>query len=208
VLAELTGPEIYVAGIDIVKKFILLVNSHDAKGSVIVGFTPIRFCCTNMLAALMHDKKSQMFKIRHHQGIEQAVEEMRAAMKQADVGFQVVAEQFNTLAKYRFPDEGILDNYIKEVFEMKYPKGKDELSPQMQKKLETIRDMAYYGDGNSRVNVKGTWWAAYNGVTQYLNYEAGRKTDTRLQSLWLGKGAKISSRALTIALAWCEAHAA
>jgi len=204
VLAELTGPSMYIGGLDVVKKFLLLVNSHDAKGAVIGGFTPIRFCCTNMLAALMHDKQSQMFKIRHHQGVEQAVEEMRAAMKQADASFKIVGEQFETLASFTVPCQEILDNYIKEVFKMKYPKGKEELSAQSQKKLAQIRNLCIYGDGNNRPGIKDTWWAAYNGITQYLNFEAGRKTETRLKSLWLGEGAKISGRALTIALAWCD----
>ncbi len=57
------------------------------------------------------------------------------------------------------------------------------------------------GRGNDLPGVKGTWWAAFNGVTEYLTHERGKSADTRLDSLWFGQGAQLGRRALDTALA-------
>ena len=47
--------------------------------------------------------------------------------------------------------------------------------------------------------VKGTAWAAYNAVTEYLTWDRGRSADARLNNLWLGGRANVSARAVTAA---------
>ena len=49
--------------------------------------------------------------------------------------------------------------------------------------------------------VNGTYWAAYNGVTEYLNYEKGRTNENRMDSLWFGQNGYLSQKALDTALA-------
>jgi hypothetical protein len=46
----------------------------------------------------------------------------------------------------------------------------------------------------------GTWWAAYNGMTQYLSYNRGNNANNRVRELWYGKGAEMNSLALDKAL--------
>jgi hypothetical protein len=47
---------------------------------------------------------------------------------------------------------------------------------------------------------KGTWWTAYNAVTEHLSYSRGKTADGRLDSLWFGEGFKINEDALDVAL--------
>ena len=42
--------------------------------------------------------------------------------------------------------------------------------------------------------VRGTWWAAYNGYNEWLNYERGRTTNNRLESLWFGQAGTDNNR--------------
>jgi hypothetical protein len=46
----------------------------------------------------------------------------------------------------------------------------------------------------------GTWWRAYNAVTEHLTYDRGRAEDSRLNSLWFGELVRINGRALQTAL--------
>ena len=149
-----------------------------------------------------------MVKIRHSKNVVDNVERMREVMTQADAYFQKATLQFNILADTLGPSPIVLASYIKEVFGMKPPKDQEELSTKTQNKLDQIIDLVLHGDGNDRPNVRGTWWAAYNGVTQYLNYEASRQTETRLKSLWFGQGAKLNSYALSLALDYCTGEVA
>jgi hypothetical protein len=45
--------------------------------------------------------------------------------------------------------------------------------------------------------VKGTLWAAYNGVAEYVDYGkfAGAAADRRLTAMWFGEGYSIKARA-------------
>lgn len=52
------------------------------------------------------------------------------------------------------------------------------------------------GRGLDMPGVKGTAWAAYNAVTEYLTWERGRSNDNRMQALWFGD---IGKRALSAA---------
>jgi phage/plasmid-like protein (TIGR03299 family) len=42
------------------------------------------------------------------------------------------------------------------------------------------------GRGNDMAGVKGTAWAAYNAVTEYITHERGRSDDNRVNAAWFG----------------------
>jgi hypothetical protein len=46
-----------------------------------------------------------------------------------------------------------------------------------------------------------TVWDAYNGFTQYLDYQRGRSSTSRLESAWFGNSAKLRRKAHQEALA-------
>lgn len=57
------------------------------------------------------------------------------------------------------------------------------------------------GRGNNLPSIRGTYWASYNAVSEYLGYERGRSQQSRLDSLWFGDSANLNRHALEIALA-------
>lgn len=57
------------------------------------------------------------------------------------------------------------------------------------------------GRGNNVPRVKGTLWAAYNGVTEYIDHYKGRADRSRhLDSIWFGDGYLTKARAFRIAI--------
>lgn len=50
---------------------------------------------------------------------------------------------------------------------------------------EFIR-LFHQGKGNDMAGVKGTAWAAYNAVTDYISHERGNSDDNRLNGQWFG----------------------
>jgi len=65
---------------------------------------------------------------------------------------------------------------------------------------EPIEELFTNGIGASYAPVRGSWWAAYNAVTEFLTHHRGRESDTRLKSLWFGDSAKVVGRALDVAI--------
>ncbi len=51
------------------------------------------------------------------------------------------------------------------------------------------------GRGADHDGVKGTAWGLLNAVTEHIDHEQGRTTDTRLQSAWFGRGAQFKQAA-------------
>lgn len=77
--------------------------------------------------------------------------------------------------------------------------------------LEQVRPLFEGGAGNDVAGVRGTWWAAYNAITEWLTHERGNsqgsereRAERRFDALHLGVGRKIGQRALMIALEAAE----
>jgi len=65
--------------------------------------------------------------------------------------------------------------------------------------LDSIIGNFEQGRGQQLPASRGTYWTAYNAVTEYLSHERGRTQDSRLNALWFGDGATMNQRALTVA---------
>jgi hypothetical protein len=97
-------------------------------------------------------------------------------------------------------DDSRLSAYLSEVFPDPM-KG----NPEAMAKVVQHRTIAAHfyrkGRGNEAPGVQGTLWAAYNGVTEYIdhrkpNVRANDFSQSRLQYVWFGAGATIKQRAL------------
>ena len=57
------------------------------------------------------------------------------------------------------------------------------------------------GRGNRMPGVEGTLWAAFNGVTEWLDHRKTRQNENqRLSSSWFGETARVKSRAYAVAM--------
>jgi Domain of unknown function (DUF932) len=57
------------------------------------------------------------------------------------------------------------------------------------------------GKGNRMAGVEGTLWAAFNGVTEWIDHRKSRQnSNQRLNSAWFGQSARIKARAFTVAM--------
>lgn len=183
-------------GTDEVRKFVLLSNSHDGTTSVRVGFTPIRVVCANTLSLADGGAGGRLIRVRHTRQLQGNLDALREVMDLADREFAATAEQFRFLAG-RDISRADLDKYVRRVFGItaETPNG------QQRQILGTVERLFETGRGSDLATAKGTWWGAYNAVTEFLTYERGRGQDTRLNSLWFGDSARRNTDALADAVA-------
>ena len=196
VLAKLNKDPIEVAAGDTVEKYILLSHSHDGTLSVRVGFTPVRVVCVNTLAMAHSNAASKLIRIRHSRSVVQNLENIRSVMNLANQEFEATAEQYRLLASRQI-NQNDLVKYVKKVLDI--PEG-EELSSRNKNIIESVLEKCEYGMGNNNPAVSGTWWTAYNGITEYLSYERGHNGNTRLNSLWFGSNATTNKNALDLAV--------
>lgn len=192
-LAKLDGPNLEIADGDEIARFVLLSNAHDGSRAVRVGFTPIRVVCQNTLSMAHGAEGSKLIKLLHTKNVLQNLTDIRETMNLANQQFEATAEQYRALARKGI-NQADLRKYVKTVLGVE--KDEDaELTGQCLTKIREIEACAKEGRGTRGK----TLWDAYNGFTEYLNYGASRKQDTRLESLWFGQNLSLSAKALQVA---------
>ncbi len=196
VLAKLNRDPLVIAKDDEVEKFILLSHGHDGSLAVRAGFTPIRVVCQNTLSMAHGSDASKLIRVRHTKDVLGNLENIRAVMNLANAEFEATAEQYRLLARKSINGSD-LRKYVRRVLKI------DEENPSTRSLniAEEIVRLAESGRGNDLPSIRGTYWTAYNGLSEYLTYNRGRSADNRLNSLWFGEGLNANRHALEVALA-------
>ncbi len=203
ILARLNrAPSKIVEG-DEVNKYILLANAHDGSIATRVGFVPIRVVCANTLSLATHANASKLIRVRHEKNIGRSLDQLRDVMNTANAEFEATAEQYRCLASVAIVEQD-LKAYVKMVFASRpSPAPVADMLAEADRKspvYDSVKKLFETGRGNDLRSVRGTLWAAYNAVTEYVSYERGEDRARRVDGMWFGTGARITQRALDTAL--------
>ena len=195
-LAKINRDPMKIVGDDVVEKYILLSNSHDGSMAVRVGFTPIRVVCENTLTMSINNSKSSLIRLSHTKNVVDNLEEIREVMNVANASFESTAEQYRGLAQKNI-NSSDLEKYVRIVFGCE-----DTTGERKSRVLEPITNLFENGRGNNLAGVRGTYWAAYNAITEYVQYDRGTGAieDKRLNETWFGSGMVLNKKALSTAL--------
>jgi phage/plasmid-like protein (TIGR03299 family) len=196
VLAKLNRDRLVIAEGDTVEKFILLSHGHDGSLAVRCGFTPVRVVCANTLAMAHGSDASKLIRVKHTKEILMNLANIREVMDLANAEFEATAEQYRRLARKSI-NQADLRKYVRRV--LKVENG-EQPGTRLQNIAEEIARLAEVGRGNNLPSIRGTYWSAYNGVSEWLTYSRGRSDDNRLNSLWFGDSALTNRHALDVAL--------
>jgi hypothetical protein len=145
---------------------------------------------------------SKLIRIRHTRSSKNNLEQVRDIMDNINVQFEATAEQFRFLASKNFKQADI-NKYVKVMLGIE-----GTIDADIKTRTRNIMDeilALVEGPKQSATNVRGTWWAAYNGYNEYLNYNKGRTEDNRLDSLWFGQNGNDNIKALEKALEFANA---
>ncbi len=199
-LARVLGATADIVPGDQINGYFLISNSHDGSLRVRVGFTGVRVVCCNTLAQA--HESSALLRVSHTKNAEVALEAIQDIVDFQKRNFSATVEKMRDLARMGVSTES-LRQYVERVFmpEVKKRTVADEDAQLALNKIHAkIIPLFEKGRGNDMPGVKGTMWAAYNAVSEYMTWEKGRSANTRLDSLWFGEGGKINQRAFTTAL--------
>lgn len=205
VLAKLNRDPMRIVGDDVVNKYLMLSNNHSDKRSARISLSPVRVVCANTMAATFSNKATKFLGVKHTSKIKDNLNAVRDIVNTANAEFEATAEQYRALTKLQV-DQDLLKKYIKLVFKNEdedetTETGKRQVKEDDQRLIENkIIPLFEGGKGAQLPGVKGTLWAAYNSINEFLNWHAGRTTDARLDSLWFGQNASVNKRALDVAL--------
>jgi phage/plasmid-like protein (TIGR03299 family) len=184
---------------DEVRKYAMLSNGHDGKLAVHFGFTGVRIVCTNTEAMARNSKASKLIRVKHHRFVAENVNKLREIMDLANEEFAATLEQYRFLVRRKINKLDML-KYVKLLLEVDPTKAEDDISTRQLNIITKIAELYEAGKGTDIPGVRGTWWGAYNAISEYLTWLYGRNMDTRLDSLWFGENKNLNMEALTLAV--------
>ena len=172
---------IRVVGDDLTDKYMLLTNSHDGKSSIQVRFTPVRVVYQNTLTLALNQGSNDNgdLKLTHHTDIHRRLQESERMLGIVRHRYDTLGEMFREMARVSMNKER-LDQYLSQVFP-----GSAATEEEADKAPVFQRDSAWteyffdQGADNRMAGVEGTFWAAYNGVTEWLNHHKTPRSGSR-----------------------------
>ncbi len=180
-----------------VKEYLTLVNSHDGSSALQMFYTPVRVVCMNTLQ-MASSGAADKFYARHTESIDDKVREAQWILGFADKWFGKFADEARYLAAKMLPAPE-MPKLLIAAFSQKDSKRMEDVWPPIRAQMDRVRELVYVGRGNDNPKIQGTAWQAFQGISQYVDYEKPVKgqgnRDRRLTSAWFGSGAKVKSKA-------------
>lgn len=196
-LAKLPGHIRIKGGDDVVEKFLLLSNSHNASSALKVFFTPIRVVCQNTLSMAESTGRGQGVSILHKGNLTAKIQEAQRVLGLAERFYADAAERINFLANH-YPASEQLRHYFKTL----YPDPDSASNTRAKNIREKLTSLFDTGIGMDIPEIRHSSWAALNAVTEWVDHNRNSTTrlSRRVESAWFGSGAKLKARAWELAL--------
>jgi hypothetical protein len=119
--------------------------------------------------------------------------------------FDEIAASFKRMATVSVNHER-LAHYVDRVFPMPADERDERAQARVSRSRAEAARLFEAGRGNDAAKVRGTLWAAYNGVAEFVDYAmTHRDADRRLKAIWFGSGYLSKVRANRLALTCAEA---
>ncbi len=201
VLAKWAG-SIHVIGDDIADKYLLLSNSHDGKSSVQIKFTPIRVVCQNTLTMAL--SKGPSLRVPHTADLQYRLQQSQMMLGTINKRFGEIEKTFKAMTKVEI-DNARLTSYLNNVFPEPLDKENERALARVNERKALAEHFFAEGVGNTAQGVKGTLWAAYNGVTELIDHRLPMNPrgkdfkSARLNNVWFGEGYLTKVRAFNVA---------
>jgi len=202
VMARMRGDMEIVPG-DHCRRYLLLSNTHDGKGSVMVKFTAVRVVCQNTLNLALKTGEPG-YRVRHSKLVKDRLDELAKLIATASDVYSRAAAVFKLMAAGKLTDVE-LNEYLDTVF----PKtARQRERKEMPERWTVIRDLFNSRRNDQPPAVEGTLWSAYNAITYFEDHKQDDQEtqSTRLERVWFGGGAEIKTWALVKAYELVEVN--
>jgi len=204
-LVAATKNQIHIGGEDTVEPFVVLDLPHTGKDSAQYFLSSVRPVCQNTLNASISGA-SNIGKIRHRGNVEAKLELAGRLLGQAGKYFDELGGAFRWLAGVEVKSEKVLTEYLIETFtgrKLDWLRMMDdeEIGVRTQNKINTSKRLFDgRGRGSNFKTARGTWWGAYNAVTELIDHRVAANRKKELEYAGYGAGREVKERALTCAL--------
>ena len=182
-----------VRAVDLMENYLLLVNGHDGSLSFQMLWTPIRVVCNNTLVRALGKTNGQLFVTRHSPNIQARVDQAQETLGLSAFKFDTFMGMAERIAGQSFL-KAEMDEFLANVLEIR-PDVPLEKQPHKVKAMARIEELVEVGAGLQQAGIRGTKWALYNALTEWVDHERFDNRDRALNSAWFGSGADMKAKA-------------
>jgi hypothetical protein len=171
-----------------------------------VILTPVRVVCQNTLTLALANGE-EIARAYHTRDMDTQLAAARRAVRAMMEGFAAMQDAFRAMAAVRMTDAAVLD-YVTRVFPMPLrlsgaasnaAAGDSRVPDRILRDRAGCVELFHNGVGNKADGVKGTLWAAYNGITEYVDHRGVRGGQQRMYTACFGQGYRTKTRAYVVA---------
>lgn len=183
-----------IAGVDDHDLYLAATTSHDGTAALRADATPVRMVCANTVRAGLQASRSH-YQFRHTSNVNSQIAQAREAM---GLMWEWFAE-FEQAAE-RMLNEPLSTGAFEEVVGTLWPlpEGASEATTNRHKqRTSMLRYLITQAD--TQQAIRGTRWAAYNAITEYIDHFAPARNDlSRARKAVAGAGADLKTRAFDL----------
>ena len=194
IMANLKGT-VDVKG-DEIKRYLILMNSHDGSLALQMFFSPIRVVCMNTLRMALAEA-SNSFYCRHTQGALDRIEAAREILGLATAFYKDWLGEARHMATLMLPAPK-MPLLLMAAFNQPDSIRMEDVYNPTKIQMEKVKELVAVDRKEFPKELHGTAWEAYNAVAKYTDYYReyrGEAKDARLRGVWFGTGAEIKRRA-------------
>ncbi|WP_181771272.1 DUF932 domain-containing protein [Amycolatopsis pittospori] len=156
-----------IGGVDEIGLFMAGFNNYSGQGKLKCVTTPVRVVCANTERAALRNFRSE-YTFRHSKGLQGRIAEAREALK---INFEWT-EVFKAEAESMINTKMSADTFgdlIKAVWPEKFSKPLDDWKKPEHDHWDSLNGL--FKNADTQENIRGTVWAGYNSITEYLDWE-------------------------------------
>lgn len=193
------GPE------DLIKPYVLLVNSFDGSTSLRMLPTTIRVVCQNTLNLALKQQGGEGLAIQHKSNLDLRVRQARQKLGVIAARFDRFDEELHAMLQ-----TPLTTRKVARYFEGLLPDPTNLTDRQRRHRDLTMThfQVNLENDRNTLAGIRGTAWAAYNAVSEWADHarevrgvNEQARLESRLDSIWFGSSHRIKQQAYRDALA-------
>lgn len=182
-----------IAGVDNLDLYLAATTSHDGMEALRVTASPVRIVCANTQRAAFAQSVGH-YTFRHTAKVKEQVQQAREAIgltwKYLDT-FQAAAE--------KMINETLTMGQFEQIVAQLWPLADDASEATVQRAKQRTSTLRYLiRDSDTQAAIRGTKWAGYQAITEYVDHYAPGKPEARAARAVAGPTAELKTRAFDL----------
>lgn len=178
---------------DTVRPYVLLGTSYDGTMATVAKFTSIRVVCNNTITAALGREHGGTVRVLHSERFNPDAVRMELGI--VGDNWERFLIQSRKLSKETM-SQIEADAFVTTLLEPMRTSDKPLIQTRGYRRIMEL--FSGGAIGAEIPGVMGTRWAMLNAVTEMVDHERGRSTNTRMESAWFGTGAVLKNKALEL----------